>query len=182
MGCRTRQVFSWLWLLGATLLMIAFSFGFVSLPTQARIQTQVEAPGQILYQSRQMLTDPSGQNWQAIAFKRVRPDGQDQINLRLVGFPGSFTLDHDRPLVMISALGQTWEAADVTAPIFAEGSLDSPAASYIAQYDLKPIIHQLEPEIPLRLVLPSADGSDLSLRLQPQILQEWQILADRQPE
>jgi hypothetical protein len=37
--------------------------------------------------------DQHGNTWQAIAFKRIRPDGQTSFDLRLVGFPGVADID-----------------------------------------------------------------------------------------
>jgi hypothetical protein len=46
-------------------------------PAQAAMRQLEEAPGQMVYQSRQTLKDQQGNSWQAIAFKRIRPDETD---------------------------------------------------------------------------------------------------------
>ena len=60
---------------------------FCSVPCQARLDYEQEVGGQMLYRSFQSLRDLDGHPWQAIAFKRVFPDGQSTFFLRLVGFP-----------------------------------------------------------------------------------------------
>ncbi|MEG4294054.1 DUF3122 domain-containing protein [Microcoleus sp. C2C3] len=66
-------------------------------PTIAAIRELEEAPGQMVYQSRQTLIDQNGHNWQAIAFKRISPDNQTSFDLRLVGFPGVVKIDRTQP-------------------------------------------------------------------------------------
>ncbi|MGJ5633187.1 DUF3122 domain-containing protein [Nostoc sp. CALU 1950] len=70
------------------------------LPAFAAVAQIEESPGQMLYQSRQNLRDQTGKSWQAIAFKRIHPDGSAIISLRLVGFPGAMELDHTQPRLL----------------------------------------------------------------------------------
>ena len=99
MGCRIRQFLSRLLLLGAILLGLTWGLGFWKVPSAtAAIRQLEEAPGQIVYQSRQALKDQQGNTWQAIAFKRVLPSGKSSFELRLVGFPGVVTIDRSQPL------------------------------------------------------------------------------------
>ena len=55
---------------------------FIPLPAFATVTQIEEAPGQMLYQSRQNLRDRTGKSWQVVAFKRVRPDGSEMVSLR----------------------------------------------------------------------------------------------------
>ena len=129
-----------------------------------------EAPGQILYQSRTALRDKENDTWQAIAFKRVRPDGTDIVYLRLVGFPGTASINRMQPLVLTTSLGQTLTANEVSAKIFT----DSPPEPNVGQYDLQPVLPQLRSEVPLKLNLPSEDGLIVELNVPPGSIQERQ--------
>lgn len=65
-------------------------------PAIAAIRQLEEAPGQVVYQSRRNLKDQNGMSWQAIAFKRICPDGSRHFYLRLVGFPGTRSIVPNR--------------------------------------------------------------------------------------
>jgi len=89
-------------------LVLALFISFADIPpAQAEIRTFEESPGQVLTQSRTTLKDEFGTRWQAIAFKRTKPDGSEIVALRLVGFPGAVTIDRSRPLMLKDYLGNT---------------------------------------------------------------------------
>ena len=142
-------------------------------PAIAAIRQLEEAPGQVVYQSRQTLQDQHHRGWQAIAFKRIRADGSSSFYLRLVGFPGTATIDRAQPLSLTSSLGQMLSAADASRPIFTDA--DSPEP-HVGQYDLQPILSQLRPELPWRLVLPTTPETTV-LQVPPSLVQEWQAIA-----
>lgn len=145
-------------------------------PVQAAIRQLEEAPGQMVYQSRQTLKDEHGDSWQAIAFKRVRPDGTAHIYLRLVGFPGTADLDHSQPPTLTSSLGKTLTAADVSQDMFTD---KTQIKTDMGQYDLQPILMQLESAIPLQLTLPTLDQGKISLNVSPTVVKEWRSLTDQ---
>lgn len=132
-----------------------------------------ESPGQMLYQSRQNLRDQTGRSWQAIAFKRIHPDGSAIISLRLVGFPGAMELDHTQPLTLTTSLGETLTAKDVSSEI----SQETPALANVGEYDIQPVIPQLRAEIPLELTLPMVTGSGIKLQIPFTAIQEWQTIS-----
>lgn len=174
MWCHIRKTLSWLLLVGALVLLILFGMGrFAAPPAAALISQQEEGTNQILYQSRQTLKDLNGMNWQAIAFQRIRPNGEATVNLRLVGFPGGVELEHPHPLAISTSMGQTFTAADVSSKI----NTDTPAGPNIGQYDLQPILPQLSDVMPVRLSLPTTDGSVVALNVSPDAIQEWQTVA-----
>ncbi len=151
-------------------------------PAQAAMRQFKEAPGQTVYQSevsqfRQTLKDQQGASWQAIAFQRTLPDSADSIYLRLVGFPGTASLDHSRPLILIDSMGKTFTAADVSQDMFMDQASMGPDAG---EYDLQPILMQLESAIPLKLILPTLDQSEISLNVSPNVVEEWRSLMDQQ--
>ncbi len=172
------RVWTWFAILIKTITASLLLFAVVvlisnrDLPATAAIFQQQEAPGQILTQSRSSLKDINGQNWQVICFRRQRADGPDLILIRLVGFPGQANLRHPQNLEIKTALGDHWFAVDRT-------DLIGPAQERpgnVGQYDLEPILADLKPEIPTRLVvtLDTDSAETLELRLTPGILREWQ--------
>jgi hypothetical protein len=158
------------WLLAAwvCLLLVVWS----PLPACAIVTQIEEYPGQILYQSRQTLKDEQGNTWQAIAFKRIHPEGSAIISLRLIGFPGKAELDHTQPLTLSTSLGQTLTAKDISSEI----SQDTPTPTNVGEYDIKAVLPQLQAEIPLKLTLPTIDGKSVSLSVPSAAIGEWQTL------
>jgi len=157
------------------ILVLAWFIAFADvLPTHAAIRTFEEAPGQVLTQSRTTLKDEFGNRWQAITFKRAKPDGSEMVALRLVGFPGAVAIDRSRPLTLTDSLGNTLTAEDASAPIFTDADNPEP---HIGQYNLQPILNNLRPELPLELQLPVLDGDPVVLQIAPQTIHEWKQIA-----
>ncbi|PSN14306.1 hypothetical protein C7271_21775 [filamentous cyanobacterium CCP5] len=176
MGNFLPKMMSWLVttaLLGACLVTVLF----YPLPAQAAIRQLEEAPGQVVYQSRQTVSDQHGDRWQVIAFNRIRPDGSTSFNLRLVGFPGTAAIDRARPLTLTTSLGQSFTAADASGDIFTDASAPEPN---VGQYDLQPIVPQLPAAIPLQLKLPNLAADDVVLPIAPSLTQEWKTIANYQ--
>jgi hypothetical protein len=144
-------------------------------PAIAAIRQLEEVPGQVVYQSRRTLTDQTGHNWQAIAFKRIYPDGKSLVYLRLVGFPGTTAIDHSEPLMLISSIGQILPATDASSQIFNDSSFPAPN---VGQYDIKPVLPQMQPELSWRLSLPTTNDISLTLQVPSALVQEWQTLTD----
>jgi hypothetical protein len=175
MGCLVRKILSELLLLGVLVLSVSLGLGLVTTPHAAAVIRQLEeAPGQIVYQSRQTLRDRHGNSWQAIAFKRIRPDGKTSFSLRLVGFPGVVEIDRTQPLSLSNSLGKTLTAIDTSSTIFTESAVPEPN---VGQYDLEPLLPQLQSEIPLKLTLPTIGGEEINLLIPPFLVQEWQTVA-----
>jgi hypothetical protein len=156
--------------------LMLLGIGFETAPALAAIRQLEEAPGQVVYQSRQTLTDQHGHRWQAIAFKRIRSDQSEILYLRLAGFPGSAVIDRTQPLTLTSSLGQTLTAADVSSQMFTDAERPEP---HIGQYDLQPIATQLRPELPWQLTL-ATTTQPLILALPAAAIQDWQTLAQVQ--
>ncbi|NJM85079.1 MAG: DUF3122 domain-containing protein [Leptolyngbyaceae cyanobacterium RM2_2_21] len=145
-----------------------------ALPAQAAIRQLEEAPGQVVYQSRQTVSDQHGDRWQVIAFNRIRPDSSTRFYLRLVGFPGTAEIDRSRPLTLTPSIGQSFTAADASSDIFTDAAAPEPN---VGQYDLQPIVSQLPTAIPIRLVLPTLNTNDVVLTISPALVQEWKTLS-----
>ncbi|MBD2465471.1 DUF3122 domain-containing protein [Oscillatoria sp. FACHB-1407] len=176
MRCRIRQVFSWLLLLGAIVLGILLTLGvFNPSNAMATIRQLEEAPGQVVYQSRQTLKDQHGNAWQTIAFKRMRSDGTTSFELRLVGFPGVVEIDRSQPLTLTNSLSETLTATDTSSRIFTEATKPEPN---VGQYDLQPLLPQLQVGIPLKLTLPVINSEAINLSISPSLVEEWQTVAN----
>jgi hypothetical protein len=143
------------------------------LPAFAAMTQIEEYPGQMLYQSRQKLRDQTGNYWQAIAFKRIHPEGSAMVSLRLVGFPGTVEFDHTQPLILKTSMGKTLTARDISSKI----SPDTPTQGNVAEYDIKSILPQLQSEIPIQLTLPMVTGSPIKLQIPFTAIQEWQTIS-----
>lgn len=142
-------------------------------PAVAAVQQFEESPGQFLYQSRQPLRDQFGNHWQAIAFKRIQPNGNSPLHLRLVGFPGIVEIDHAQPLTLVTSLGQSFTISDLSQDLFQEKTPEP----NVAQYLLENVLPQLQSELPLRLKLPTTSGQAIVLKVPPVVVQEWQSIA-----
>lgn len=175
MWCHVRQFLSWLLLLGALVLFLFLGLGiFPAPPAAAAIRQFEEAPGQLVYQSRQTLPDQYGNRWQAIAFKRILSNGNSSFYLRLVGFPGVAEIDHSKPLTLTTSLGQALMPLDASSQIFSNTATPEPN---VGQYDLQPILPQLQAEIPLLLTLPTTNSASVVLQVPSSFVQEWQTIA-----
>lgn len=170
---RTGHLASGITLVG---LMVILTLGWFEPPAYAAIRQLEEAPGQMVYQSRQTLQDQHGKSWQAIAFKRVKPDSQVPLYLRLVAFPGMADIDRSRPLMLTNSLGQSWAALDASQPIFTDADRPEPN---VGQYNLQPIILDLDPAVPLRLELPVLHQDDVLIPVPSTLLSEWRSLANQ---
>jgi hypothetical protein len=169
-GSKIRPVRWLLAVLICVLLIIGSPF-----PAFATVTQIEEYPGQMLYQSRQTLRDQTGKSWQAIALKRIHPEGSAVVSLRLVGFPGAVELDHTQPLTLTTSMGQTLTAKDISSDI----SQDTPTPANVAEYDIKSVLPQLQAEIPLHLTLSVVTGSAIELQIPSTAIQEWQTISAR---
>jgi rhodanese-related sulfurtransferase len=141
----------------------------------SNIRALKEASGQMVYQARQTLKDQHGNNWQAIAFERIRNDGQTSFFLRLVGFPKVAEIDRSQPLTLTNSLGKILTASDSSNDIFADSFAPQPN---VGQYNLQPLLSQLQAEIPLKLSLPIIGDEAISLSVPPSFVEEWQTIAN----
>ena len=159
-------------LLGLTLLCCLFSPS----PALAEIRQFQEAPGRVLYQSRQTLWDGHKHSWQAIAFQRSQPDTSFHIYLRLVAFPGTADIDRSQPLVLSNSMGETFEATDNSGQILADASSPEPN---VGQYDLQPILDQLRAEMSWSLHIPLSQHETTTLFVPSSVVQEWHTLTNQ---
>jgi len=162
---------------GTLVLIVALVLAPIA-PAGATVRQLEEAPGQVVYQSRYTLKDQHGNRWQAIAFKRLRPDNTSPMYLRLVGFPGAAAIDRTQPLQLTNPLGTTLTAADASSRVFTDAENPEP---HVGQYDLQPLLDQdqIQAELPLQLTLPMEHGDAVRLAIASPIIAEWLDIAQR---
>ena len=170
-----QHMIFWVLLLGTLGLVLFIGLGLFNPPVVvAAISHLKEVPGQMVYQSRQKLKDQQGNTWQAIAFKRIRPDKSSSFYLRLVSFPGVAQIDRSQPLTLTDSLGKTFTAIDASSDIFTESATPEPN---VGQYDLGSLLPQLQAAIPLELTLPTLDGKTFSLSVPSALIEEWRTIS-----
>ena len=119
--------------------------------------------------SLESLKDLDYQTWQIIVY----PSVQDSKNLilRIVGYPGSLRIDHPTNLIVNSGR-KTWDLKDITKTnkLKVETLNDS-----FTEFDLSPLISELDKSRPLRLRLPDLIND---LPIPPYLVSEWRSLAE----
>jgi Protein of unknown function (DUF3122) len=150
------------------IILLTFSSSIFCPPATAEIRQFHEKPGTLLYKSQWTLKDQTGKSWQAIAFQ-VRDPHQSSftIQLRLVGFPGSITLDPTQPLRL----------DDRQQFLTASSNADNLPSGAVGQFDIQPILRQLDAKKPLYLTL--TGETTVELKVPPFLVEEWQSLPDR---
>ncbi|MBW4564093.1 MAG: DUF3122 domain-containing protein [Mojavia pulchra JT2-VF2] len=162
---RLLQIFGWLLLLGilTTFIFLGLEISTSQKAIAAVIQLK-ERPGEILYRSQKKLDDQSGNVWQVILFKQVYSGEALNVNLRLVGFPGSAELIHPQPLRITTATGKVLTAPDVF--------LEEAPAPTIGQYEFKNILPTL-PSEQLLLNIPLPGDRTINISVPQSVVQEW---------
>ncbi len=184
------------WVRAVAIAVVVCVVGLGVLPQRAiaEVRQQVEAPGQVLYQSRQSLRDRDGRTWQLILFHRVvAPDAdfsaiapdpdapaiphQNTTQLRLTGFPDLVTLDRTRPLEINPLLGEPMVATDTSAKALDEPDRDR----HIGQWQVVRVLEQLPSVMPLTLAVPVIDAQggagSITLDVPAYVVREWQSVA-----
>lgn len=157
-----------IFIVGILTTCIFLGLGNLTLENANAAVTRIETkPGEILYRSQTKLDDSLGRVWQVILFKQVYPGQASNINLRLVGFPGSAKLTHPQSLRITSNTGQTWNAPDIF--------LDEAPAPTIGQYDFTEVLSKL-PTATLNLAIPTSRKTSIKISVPANIVEEWRLL------
>jgi hypothetical protein len=90
-----------------------------------------------------------------------------------VGFPDLVAINHTQPLTLTNSLGKTLTATDTSSNIFKDG-----VQANVGQYDLQPLLADLQAEIPLKISLSTLKGDAISLSVPPALVAEWQTVAN----
>ncbi|HEY9877891.1 MAG TPA: DUF3122 domain-containing protein [Leptolyngbyaceae cyanobacterium] len=160
------------WRTGLLAILLVGLLTLSCLPAWASVHTYHERPGQTTYRSQQSLRDQKDRAWQATLFKRYVGGDWQGIYLRLVGFPGSATVNANQPLVVDTGAGLRWEAPS---------SLDPQTQllpENVGQYDFESVLKDLSGAIPLRLEIPLQRRNTARLTAAPFVVEEWRSLRD----
>ena len=150
-----------------TLLLLALLWCGGPAPAWAQIHSHTDENGAPVVRSLESLRDLDYQSWQAVAYRQGAPGGP--LVLRIVGYPGKVRLDHPTPL-QVRAGRQSWQLADITT---ANPKLATDGRDAAAEFDLAPLIADLQQNRPLRLALP---GVFVELPVPPFVVAEWRSL------
>ncbi len=138
-------------------------------PAFAQIHSHPDENGTPVVRSLESLRDLDDQSWQLVGYRQGPPGGP--LRLRIVGYPGKLRLDHPTPLAVRSGVFQ-WELADLT---LANPQLTADARAAAAEFDLAPLLADLDRDRPLRLRL---RGGFTDLLVPPYVVAEWRQLPD----
>jgi len=119
--------------------------------------------------SLESLRDLDYQSWQVVAYREGAPRPEAPITLRIVSYPGRVRLDHPTPLLVTSGR-RLWELADTT---LSSPKLAGDGRAAAAEFDLTPLLSDLETNRPLRLELP---GVFTELPVPPYVVEQWRSL------
>lgn len=92
-----------------------------------------------------------------------------------MGFPKVAEIDRSQPLTLTNSLGKILTASDSSNDIFSDSFAPQPN---VGQYNLQPLLSQLQAEIPLKLSLPIIGDEAISLSVPPSFVEEWQTIAN----
>ncbi len=166
-----KWVDSMVWRLVGIFVCLCLQFFLAAPPALASVHVYHERPGQTTVRSQQSLRDRNDRSWQAILFKRYRPDGLEGMYLRLVGFPGVVDVDPQKPLTIDTGTSLQWQA---------NPKLDPPTPalpSNTNQYDVSDVMADLQKAIPLTLAVPLHGRVTSEIIVPPYAVKEWRELA-----
>ena len=138
-------------------------------PAQAQIHAHRDENGVPVVRSLDSLRDLDDQSWQLVAYREGPPGGS--LRLRIVSFPGRVRLEHPTAL-QVSSGRSHWDLADITT---ANPKLARDGRDAAAEFDLAPLLADLQQNRPLRLRLP---GVFVELPVPPYVVAEWRSLPD----
>ena len=157
-------------LLASLTLLILWPCLLEPLPAWALIHAHPdESTATGVVRSLESLRDLDYQSWQVVAYREGPPRSEAPITLRIVSYPGRVRLDHPTPLLVTSGR-RLWELADTT---LTSPKLAGDGRAAAAEFDLTPLLNDLETNRPLRLQLP---GVFTELPVPPYVVKEWRKL------
>ena len=162
---RSRKLFC---LLIPCLLIVCFLFTNVR-NAYADSNFNVNNEAKEMKRSLESLQDLDYETWQVIVYPSSK--SSSNLILRIVGFPGSLRLDHPTNLIVTSGI-KKWDLKDITIKNKAKFETLNDAA---AEFDISPLISELDKNRPLRLSLP---GLINDLPIPPFLVGEWRTLAE----
>jgi len=137
--------------------------------TYADSQIILNDEQKVIKRSLESLQDLDYQTWQMIVYPSSKVS--KKLTLRIVGYPGSLRSDHSSNLIVNSGR-KNWNLRKIAKKSKAQGEILNDSA---AEFDLSPLIAELDKNRPLRLSLP---GLINDLPIPPYLVSEWRTLAD----
>ncbi len=149
-------------------LLLALLLGLAQPPAaQALLHNHPDETGMPVLRSLESLRDLDDQSWQLVAYREGPTGGP--LTLRIVGYPGKVRLDHPTSLLVESGRLQ-WQLDDIT---LANPKLAGDGRAAAAEFNLEPLLADLDRNRPLRLQLP---GVFVELPVPPYVVAEWRSL------
>ena len=160
---KLKGIFSCLVLL-ATLLL--------SIPSiaEAKLQFHEGENDNSYVRSLESLRDLDYQTWQLVAYPSS--SSEDDLVLRIVGYPGTLRMDHPNALKVHAGL-RDWLLKDITS---LNPELANDPREAAAEFELSPLIKDLSNNRPLRLRL---SGVFIDLPIPPYVVKEWRSLLEQ---
>ena len=146
------------------LIFITLSFSPLRVNAEMAI---TEIDGEEINTSAEFLRDLDYETWQLVVYKSSGEEGN--LILRVIGYPGSLRIDHPQSLNVESGR-KTWLLEDTTLSNIYLMNDNRQAA---AEFDLDPLISDINQNRPLRLSLP---GVFSELPVPPFLVKEWRSL------
>tara|TARA_B100000700_G_scaffold58888_1_gene63885 strand:- start:1048 stop:1542 length:495 start_codon:yes stop_codon:yes gene_type:complete len=117
--------------------------------------------------SLESLRDLDSQTWQIIVYPNSKVS--NNLILRIVGYPGYLRIDHPTNLIVNSGI-KKWNLNDIT---IKNKVLYKTLNDSAAEFDLTPLVAELDKNRPLRFSLP---GFINDLPIPPYLVSEWRSL------
>ena len=133
----------------------------------AEIQVSENENGLLFTRSLESLRDIDYQTWQVVVYTNDLE--QENLVLRIVGYPGSLRMDHPSSLEVKAGI-RNWSLKDIT---LSNPQLANDAREAAVEFELSPLLNDLNNNRPLRLMLNDA-FSDLPVP--PYLVSEWRSL------
>ncbi len=149
--------------------VICCCFFNIANKTYADSKVNFNYQGKEIKRSLESLQDLDYQTWQIIVYPSSKVS--NDLTLRIVGYPGSLRIDHPTNLAVNSGI-KKWDLKDITRK--SKAKVETLNGS-VAEFDLTPLIAELDKNRPLRLCLP---GFINDLPIPPYLVAEWRILAE----
>jgi hypothetical protein len=106
-----------------------------------------------------------------VFYQRTKAGEIENINLRLIGFPGSVEFSHPQPLTVKTNDGKMLEASDRFAK-------QSPGGN-VGEYNFKEIVSELPKNRDLSLALPIKNQGQVEMNIPVAVILEWQEVLSR---
>jgi hypothetical protein len=155
-----------IFLKGVLPLLLLLSFIFSPLKVSAEV-AETEINGELINASSEFLRDLDFETWQLVAYKS--PLLEDELILRVIGYPGNLRIDHPTGLRVESGR-KKWLLNDKT---LSNVELANEGRQAAAEFDLDELIQNIDKNRPLRL---SLSGVFSELPVPPFVVKEWRSL------